>query len=203
MAELKKNWTLNRDAFRRFLSWLDSGVDSHGDSYLEMRRRLVLYFDRKNCAASEDLADETFNRVARKLEEKGTITDITPAHYCYIVAKFVFLESLRKDKLAAQSVEALSEAGVTVSSLTSAAVADSTREAREEVLGCLEKCLRKLATADRDLILEYYRGKQREKIERRSQLAANLGLSSNALSIRACRVRNKLEVCVRACCGES
>jgi DNA-directed RNA polymerase specialized sigma24 family protein len=200
MAELKKNWTLNRDTFRQFLSWLDSGADSHGESYLEMRRRLVLYFDRKNCAASDDLADETLNRVARKLEEKGTITDLTPAHYCYIVAKFVFLESLREDKRAPQSVEALAETGVTVSSLATAAVPDS---AREEVFGCLEKCLGKLATADRDLILEYYQGNQREKIERRSQLATSLGLSANALSIRACRVRNKLEVCVRACCRES
>jgi len=73
MAELKRNWTLNQNAFRQFLTWLDAGVDSRGKSYLEMRRRLVLYFNRKNCKTPDDMADETLNRVARKLEEKGQI----------------------------------------------------------------------------------------------------------------------------------
>src|SRR5258708_38252920 len=65
---------------------------------MEIRRRLVLYFDRKNCAAPDDLADETLNRVARRLAEEGAITSGAPAHYCYIVARFVFLEHLRKQE---------------------------------------------------------------------------------------------------------
>jgi hypothetical protein len=64
---------------------------------------------------------------------------------------------------------------------------------------CLEECLAKLATPDRDLILGYYCGEQRTKIENRRGLAATLRLSVNALSIRACRIRNKLELCVRQC----
>jgi len=28
------------------LEWLDDGIDSQGEKYLEMRRRLVAYFDR-------------------------------------------------------------------------------------------------------------------------------------------------------------
>jgi hypothetical protein len=54
-----------------------------------MRRRLVQYFDRKNCLRPDELADETLNRVARRLEEKGGITDTPPARYCYILARFV------------------------------------------------------------------------------------------------------------------
>src|SRR5580704_10224745 len=96
MAESKKDWRLNPGAFRQFLDWLDEGVDSGGERYLEMRRRLVRYFDRRNCRSPDDLADETLNRVARKLEEKGEIVGASPAHYCYIVAKFVFLEFLRR-----------------------------------------------------------------------------------------------------------
>src|SRR5713226_5729186 len=49
MAELKKNWILSPEAFRRLLHWLDAGGDSGGERYLEMRRRLTAYFDRKNC----------------------------------------------------------------------------------------------------------------------------------------------------------
>ncbi len=44
----KKDWTLNPSAFARLLTWLDEGVNSEGLRYLEMRRRLVAYFDRKN-----------------------------------------------------------------------------------------------------------------------------------------------------------
>src|SRR5256885_3449554 len=82
-------------AFRQFLSWLDQGDDSGGERYVEMRRRLVGYFARKRCASPDELADETLTRVAKRLEEQGTITDVAPARYCYIVARFVFLEYLR------------------------------------------------------------------------------------------------------------
>src|ERR1035438_5025058 len=89
---LNKGWAMTPGAFRQFLNWLDQGVDSSGEKDLEMRRRLVGYFDRKNCLTPDELADETLNRVARRLEEEGAITDTPPARYCYIVAKFVFFE---------------------------------------------------------------------------------------------------------------
>jgi DNA-directed RNA polymerase specialized sigma24 family protein len=196
---LKKNWTPTQDAFRRFLSWLDEGVASDGQKYLEMRRRLVLYFDRKNCLGPDELADETLSRVAQKLDDKGAITDISPAHYCYVVAKFVFLEYLRSAEHGRVDLEDL-PAGRGQFCLATAPVADSFEA--EERLDCLEHCLSKLPASDRELILEYYQGEQRAKIERRTQLAASLGLSMNALSIRACRIRQKLEGCVRKCCAQ-
>src|SRR2546423_645005 len=79
----KKEWILAPAAFRRLLQWLDEGTDSEGQKYLEMRRRLVAYFDRKSCAAPDELADETLNRVARRLIEEGAIETKTPAKYCY------------------------------------------------------------------------------------------------------------------------
>src|SRR5262245_39264859 len=93
----KGDWVLTKSAFRQLLAWLDEGANSDGSRYLEIRKRLVLYFDRKNCLTPDELADETLNRVARRLEEEGTITTDAPAHYCYIVARFVLLEDLRRD----------------------------------------------------------------------------------------------------------
>ena len=199
---MKKDWTPTQTAFRQFLDWLDEGVGSGGEKYLEMRRRLVFYFDRKNCLASDELADETLSRVAQKLEEKGSITGMSPAHYCYVVAKFVFLENLRQAKRGQSGLNELVQArlssGGSLNSKDTAAM-----QSRERLHDCLDSCLAKLSSADRDLILEYYRGEQRAKIERRSQLAARLGLSMNALTIRACRIRYKLEECMRACCDET
>ena len=199
---MKKDWTPTQTAFRQFLDWLDEGVASGGEKYLEMRRRLVFYFDRKNCLASDELADETLSRVAQKLEEKGSITGTSPAHYCYVVAKFVFLENLRQAKRGPSGLNELAQArlssGGSLNSKDTAAM-----QSRERLHDCLDSCLAKLSLADRDLILEYYRGEQRAKIERRSQLAARLGVSMNALTIRACRIRYKLEECMKACCDET
>jgi len=193
---LKKDWTLTEDAFRQFLKWLDEGVESHGEKYLQMRRRLVLYFDRKNCLAPDELADETLGRVARKLEEQGAITDLSPAHYCYIVARFVFLEYLRRDEHGHSSVEELARSGDSPEG-PALSGGDVVFEAKEKLLDILESCLDHLAPGERELILEYYRGEGRSRIESRRRLAERLGLSVNALSIRACRIRNRVEDCVR------
>jgi DNA-directed RNA polymerase specialized sigma24 family protein len=175
-------------AFRRFLEWLDEGTDSGGEKYLEMRRRLVSYFDRKNCLAPDDLADEALSRVARRLAEEGAITDTPPARYCYIVARFVFLEYQRRAKPAEMDLTALP-----------GPPRDDTAEARRKLLDCLEHCMGGLDKDQQDLILEYYRGEGRIKIEHRRLMAAKRGLTLNAMSIRACRIRDRLEVCVRSC----
>ena len=90
--------TLTHLAFNRLLQWLDDGVESHGDRYLEMRRRLVSYFDRRNRRSAEELADETLNRIGRTLESGGVIMTRPPARYCYVVARFVLLEDIRRDR---------------------------------------------------------------------------------------------------------
>lgn len=192
---MKKNWAPTQDAFQNFLKWLDQGVDSGGERYLEMRRRLISYFDRKNCLSADDLADETLTRVAQKLDEKGAITGLSPAHYCYVVAKFVFLEYLRRPEQGQTSIEDLPGP---LQSGTNSAIKAFTQDRME----CLELCLKKLPSEDRELILDYYQGEHRVKIERRAHLAERLRLSLNALSIRACRIRQRLELCVRRCCSE-
>jgi DNA-directed RNA polymerase specialized sigma24 family protein len=144
----------------------------------------------------DELADETLNRVARRLEEEGGITSASPARYCYIVARFVFLEYLRTPLNRQVSLEATGQHADTL-----APVQEDQSENRAKRLVCLDGCLEKLKSEDRDVILEYYRGEQGVRIERRRKLAATLGLTINALSIRACRIRDRLEECVRACCA--
>lgn len=195
MVQLKKDWEPSAASFRQLLHWLDEGGDSAGERYLEVRRRLELYFDRKSCSSPDELADETLNRVARKLDEIGAITNVTPLHYCYIVAKFVFLESLRDGKRRETSLPA---AGTDLQTSPLAGDAGPTED-RERLTTCLDHCLSRISNADRDIILPYYQGQQRDRIEQRAALATRLGLTSNALTIRACRIRQKLEACVQAC----
>lgn len=201
-AERKKDWALSQSALRELLAWLDDGTDSGGEKYLEMRRRLVSYFDRKDCLAPDELADETLNRVARRLEEEGSITDTTPAQYCYIVAKYVFMESLRRSERGQVSFDDLS--GSTLALLDAARWSDGSDETdqQEKRLRCLEQCLENLESGSGEIIIEYYHGEQRAKIENRRALAERLGITMNALSIRACRIRDKLEACARKCMSD-
>lgn len=197
-AETEKGWALTEDAFCRLLSWLDEGADSGGEKYLETRRRLVSYFDRKNCLAPDELADETLNRVARRLKEEGS-TDTTPAHYCFIVARFVFLEYLRRAKqnhLSLDELPASNQARLDPEAL--AKQSDNT-EIEEKRLDCLERCLQEIGPERREIIIRYYHGEQRAKIENRRALAGELRVTINALSIRACRIRDRLEDCVKKC----
>lgn len=198
-AELKKDWALTSGTFRRLLDWLDEGADSGGQKYLEMRRRLVTYFDRKNCPTPDELADETLNRVARRLDEEGVIEGEIPARYCYIMARFVFLEYLRG---ARRGDAPLEDAGRRPGGDNLAGFeADDDRETKEKMLNCLERCTNELEPLSRETITRYYVGEERAKIENRRALAEKLGITPNALSIRACRIRDKLEECVRRCAG--
>jgi DNA-directed RNA polymerase specialized sigma24 family protein len=180
---LKREWTPSPAAFDQFLTWLDGGIDSKGERYLEMRRRLEDYFSRKRCESPDTLADEVLNRVARRLEEEGGIPD-PPARYCYIVARFVFLESLRGgERYRAELPRDYSRSD----------------DAPDDRLECLEGCLSGLPANDRDLILHYYPDDQRARGEGRRELAARLSMTPNALAIRACRIRGRLEQCVGEC----
>lgn len=201
-AESKKNWAINSNAFHRLLEWLDQGEDSGGQNYLEMCQRLVAYFDRKNCLMPDELTDETLNRVARRLEEEGKIESETPAKYCYITARFVFMEYLRRTDKGSVPLDDFLRKPQQANQLTAAEQADE-NEAKEKRLECLEQCAGKLESVNRDIIIGYYFGEGRIKIENRRALAEKLEITMNALTIRACRIREKLEVCVSNCVGES
>ncbi len=185
----KADWVLTQSAFHRFLDWLDGGAPSSGHRYLGIRDRLVVYFDRKNCLFPEELADETLNRVTRRLEEEGAIESDSPLHYCYIIARFVFLNSLRSQQRQQHWND------------QAPAMPDSSEEKQEQERrsDCLARCMLNLETEDRELIIDYYRGERRAKIESRKAMAEKLEVTMNTLSIRACRIRGKLGRCMRSC----
>ena len=164
----KRDWVPTQIAFHRLLAWLDEESDSGGQRYLEIRRRLVHYFDRKNCRSPDELADETLNRVTRRLEEEGAIITDAPAHYCYIVARFVLLESLRE----------LQREGPLDNKALLAAGPHSSEEGQEKErqIECLERCVTELEPEDRELIVDYYR----EKTAVRSRTAKLLPRSSGS-----------------------
>jgi DNA-directed RNA polymerase specialized sigma24 family protein len=189
---IKKQWAPTPSAFGQLLVWLGGDAAAGGDAYVEMRRRLVEYFERRRCTSADDLADETLNRVARRLSEEPAIVGTPAGRYCYITAKFVFLEHLRSTRRTVE-MDALTDGHELAHGR------DPGDPVRDRMLDCLEQCLEALPARDRELILDYYRGDRQVRIANRRSLAGRLGLSSNAISIRACRIRDTLESCVRSC----
>jgi hypothetical protein len=159
-----------------------------------MRRRLVAYFDRRNRPAPDVLADEVFDRIARTLEASGRIKVTPPARYCYVVARFVLLEDIRASRRSVPFDETRMAGHPGL-----APGADAEEDPGRQSLACLGRCLGRLKPEDRDLIVEYYRDAKRERIDRRRALATRLGITMNALGIRAWRLRASLETCVGAC----
>jgi RNA polymerase sigma factor (sigma-70 family) len=176
------------------LAWLDDGAESYGERYLEMHRRLVAYFDRRNRPAADELADETLNRVARTLDQSGVIATRPPARYCYVVARFVLLEDLRRERRHVELDETKP-----ILDVRAGRGEVTARAPHEERLDCLDRCLEQLRPEQRTLIVDYYRDSRRQKIERRRELADRLGISMNALAIRACRIRDALLTCLQGC----
>src|SRR3954467_1879540 len=131
--------------FTRLLHWLDEGIDSNGERYLEIRRRLVAYFDRRDRHEPDALADETLDRVSRTLEESGHIRVSPPARYCYVVARFVLLEDIRRTDRSVPFDDTRPIPGRLMPA------ADGANEEAQQSLDCLTHCLERLKPADRSL----------------------------------------------------
>jgi len=178
---MKKSWVLTQESFDALLDWLDPHREQAGQKYEDIRRRLIKLFTCRGCPDPEELADETINRVIKKLKEieSGFTGDKT--RYFYGVANKVHLEYLRrKPVLALPLPEANSE--------------EVEREFR-----CLERCMELLTPDNRALVLQYYHEEKKAKIDHRKLLAKKLGIAVNALRIRAYRIRATLLECVQNC----
>lgn len=180
-------WTLTEESFTRFLAHLDLDRDRAGEKYESLRMTLMKFFDWRGAHFPEDCADETFNRVARKIDSGEAIRDIMT--YCHGVARLIFLETLKHPDTRKVSLDELTEIGAPGSEL---AEPNLQRQ-------CFEQCLSELPPESSHLILEYYKEEKRDKIDNRASLAERLSIPLNALRSRAQRVRGKLESCVARC----
>src|SRR5262245_29668334 len=89
-AAPRRKWALTQEAFDTLLVAFDADREIAGKKYLELRVALIRFFEWRGCPFPEDHADETINRVARKISEGEAIRD--PAHYAIGVARMLMLE---------------------------------------------------------------------------------------------------------------
>ena len=188
----KKEWTLTGAAFDQLLRAFDSERDNAAQKYEFMRRKLVEFFEARGSDSPPDSVDEAIDRVARRISEGQQIDDLNS--YFYGVARLIWLEGLRSRH---KEPTPLEDTHTPVA--PNSAELEIERQHREDRLGCLESCLSTLSSANRILIVEYYREEKGIKIEHRKRQAERLNTTLNGLRLRASRIRAELSECVHFC----
>ena len=166
------------ESFQRFLCWLGPDPESAGRKYESIRSLLIKMFSARRCVFPEDLADATFERVARKLADLSNFTG-DPARYFYGVAKKIYLEYQRE----IATVRLRPDYSIST---------DPDTEEEERMLKQLDDALNMIPIFDRELILKYYTVSGRNKIESRRTLAEQMGFPPNALRLRVFRIRREI-----------
>ena len=82
--------------FEKLLDWLDSDQIEAALKYEAIRTNLIRIFSSRGCLVPDELADDVFDRVAKKINEIIPSYEGEPALYFYGVARNVFREYTRK-----------------------------------------------------------------------------------------------------------
>lgn len=173
---------VTREEFASFLEWLNPDRDLAGEEYERLRFRLCTFFSQRHCSFSDELADETINRVILKVSEVKIESKIA---YFYGVAKNVYRESLRKER--------------THLDIDEVAIAAKVPQEQSFSNECLDKCLEKLSPESRNLLLEYFSEAKQAKIELHRRISEGLAMTQTALRMRVMRTKQKLKICVQEC----
>lgn len=181
MSQAVQLKTLHQADFDRLLTWLDPNPDRAGELYESIRWRLIAVLAARGCRIPEELADETIDRVARRVSDIRDDYVGNPAAYFLGVMNNVHHEYLKRPALP-QLVQMNSDA-----------------ESKEQAFLCLDKCLAKLSPHAREIIQQYYSEDKRAKINLRKRIAAAFGVSQGNLRLRALRIRAKLQTCIQQC----
>lgn len=181
MLPAKKLQVLKQEDFDRLLCWLDSDADQAGLIYEKIRWRLIAILASRGCPIPEELADETIDRVARRVVDIQETYVGDKAIYFLGVMNNVHHEFLKRPAMP-RPPELNDDA-----------------EAKEKTHLCLDKCLNMLAPHSRQLIERYYAENKRAKIDLRKRIAEEFSVSIGTLRLRALRIREKLQTCIDQC----
>jgi len=181
-------WSLTQEAFEKLLAAFSRDRDTAARQYEALRTKLIRFFEWRAVGLADDLADETFNRVTRRIDQGRQIDNVVA--YAYRVAYLVFLEALKEPELIDIDQETVHP------SMVEPQFEDTEHEPRQI---CFDRCLEGLTSENRNIILSYYEEERRAKIQLRKNLADQLKISLDALRIRAHRIRKGLEECIKSC----
>ncbi|MEJ7625129.1 MAG: hypothetical protein WKF34_14145 [Pyrinomonadaceae bacterium] len=183
---MKRDWQLTESALNGLLATLDVDPGLAGKEYERLRIRLIRLFEWRGAETPEDLADETLNRTARKIEEGLKIESIS--NFVGGVARNVLREFY-----AGRERERKNNADLAHH------MDDVPTDEVDGRVPCFRECLDDLAEEQSQLLIDYYNWTDMPKIRHRQELAARAGETANALRIRVHRIRQELDKCIQHC----
>lgn len=187
---------LTPEGFESLLAALDSDRARAGEKYEIIRQKLTYFFEGRRCTSALELVDETIDRVARSILRGEQVRSF--GSYSVAVARNVLQEYWRDSRRRSVPLGDLAPSHEPLQP----AEADDARDQVDRLRECYARCLAALPPEKRTLVLAYYQGEKREKIENRGRLAKRFRLSLRGLRTKAFRIRQALEASVIACLGE-
>lgn len=181
---------MTEEEFERFLNWLDVDRELAAQIYEKLRRRLIVYFIKRQCAAAEDLSDKVLSAAMEHFLKQNTLLLGQPLPYIFGIARNVYRQHLNKQ---------ISTGGDVDWQRISLPDFGNETEEKERRSVCLRSCLRAMKDQDRQLFLLYYLKKSEALDEYRIYLAGKFGLTINALRLKMMRLRDQLRACIIAC----
>lgn len=183
---MKKERSPTEEEFDKLLLWFHPDRNTAADLQAKTQTRLIQIFTSRSCPDADELCYEVINRVAVRID---TVREKFPnaAHCCHSFIENVYREWLRDQKLKNNAREPPKPRPAEVLE----------REDR-----CLTRCLKILDEPDRDLIVRYFAGEGRARIEAREKLAQERGMTLNGLRIKAHRLRKRMRLCIEECLSD-
>lgn len=188
--------SISQADFDKLLALLDADRDTAGVKYEALRARLIKFFEWRDCDAASELADTVFDRLIKKIAGGEEILNVNA--YAATVAQFVYKEYARAAARRGESIEE----NPNLREIAGKNPPESEVDTANRRFDCLEKCLAELDSETRRLLVEYHDADERTMIPARKRLADRLKISLNTLRIRVCRLKSRLENCVRDCCAK-
>jgi DNA-directed RNA polymerase specialized sigma subunit len=168
--------------FEQFLLLLDTHREQAGEKYELLRRKLGVFFRARGHSNSDELADETIDRVVRRVADTE-IADVV--RFSLGVARRVSSEHHRHP--ANLSLDEIHEPKSP--SDPNQALHEQEEERRRE---CLIKFINELEEQDRTIIQGWYLYTGSEKVKSKEALMRGVSASAGALRTRAFRIRQQL-----------
>jgi DNA-directed RNA polymerase specialized sigma24 family protein len=170
--------------FGKLLKALSADEAEAARLYTKLHESLVNYFKVKGISAPDKAADETIDRIPERINQNTKTEDIR--FIAFSVAKFVFLEKIRKEQKRIRADENFYQKNGALKNFD-----------EKDDFEPLRECFKSLYEHERELLIKYFADLPADELSaHRQNLADREGIDLNALRNRVSRLRRRLEDCV-------
>lgn len=176
--------SLTSEALEKLLNAFSDDQTSAATAYAELRDSLVRFFQLRGLSDADEAADETLDRIPERINQNTKNEDVK--FIAFSIAKFVFLETIRKEQKQKAAANGYYEK-LPVPRLLG----------ETDGFEPLRDCFKSLYDRERALLLEYFADLPPDRLAaHRQRMADREQMDLNALRNRISRLRRRLEDCV-------